>query len=58
MEEKQELYLSEVFLETLNGDFTLKAVLKALRKCDEKVSQWTACGRVGKFMKRRRGVFG
>lgn len=34
---KQELYLSELFLETLNGDFSLNAVLKALGKCDEKV---------------------
>lgn len=58
-QEKQELYLSELFLETLNGDFSLKAVLKALRKCDEKVFQWTGvCGRIGMFMKQRWGGLG
>lgn len=56
--EKQELYLSEIFLETLNGDFSLKAVLKALKKCDEKVTQRTGVyGRVRKFMEQKFGVF-
>lgn len=55
--EKQELYLSEIFLETLNGDFSLKAVLKALKKCDEKVNQRAGvCGRVRKLMEQKFGV--
>ncbi|MCI8410821.1 MAG: hypothetical protein HFJ09_16425 [Lachnospiraceae bacterium] len=54
---KQELYLSELFLETLNGDFSLNAVLKALGKCDEKVFQCTGVyGCVKKFLKRRFGI--
>lgn len=58
-EEKQELYLSEIFLETLNGDFSLKAVLKALKKCDERVSKRTGVyGRVRKCMKQRFGIYG
>lgn len=34
---KPELYLSELFLEELNGDFSLEAILSALRKCDAEV---------------------
>ena len=36
-EGKPNLYLSELFLETLNGDFSLEALLKALKNCDEEV---------------------
>ncbi len=38
-EVNQELYLSELFLKTLNRDFSLEAVLKALSKCDNEVLQ-------------------
>lgn len=30
-------YLSELFLESLNGDFSRKAVLKALEKCNDEI---------------------
>lgn len=34
---KQNTYLSELFLEKLNGDFSHKAVLRALKKCDDEI---------------------
>lgn len=56
-EQKQEMYLSEMFLETLDGDFTLKAVLRALEECDEVIVQRQGvCGSVEKFMKPKCGV--
>jgi len=37
--EKQELYLSELFLQKLNGDFSRKAVIMALEKCNDDILQ-------------------
>lgn len=37
--EKQKMYLSELFLKKLNGDCSRKAVLKALRKCNNEMLQ-------------------
>lgn len=36
---KQNIYLSELFLEKLNGDFSRKAVLRALEKCNDEILQ-------------------
>lgn len=36
---KQNTYLSELFLKELNGDFSRKAVLKALDKCNDEILQ-------------------
>ncbi len=37
--EKQRVYLSELFLKKLNGDFSRRAVLKALKKCNDEILQ-------------------
>lgn len=38
MEKKERnAYLSELFLENLNGDFSRQAVLKALEKCNDEI---------------------
>lgn len=37
--EKKKMYLSELFLEKLNGDFSRKAVLRALEKCNDEMLQ-------------------
>ena len=34
---KKNTYLSELFLENLNGDFSRRAVLRALEKCNDEV---------------------
>ena len=34
---EKEIYLSELFLEALDGNFCLEAVLKVLKKCDEQI---------------------
>ena len=49
----REKCLSEVFLETLGEDFTLKTVLKALGRCDERLLKGTILGgKMGKVVKR------
>lgn len=35
--EKQKMYLSELFLEKLNEDFSQKAVFRALEKCNDEM---------------------
>lgn len=35
--EKQKTYLSELFLEKLNEDFSQKAVLRAFEKCNDEI---------------------
>lgn len=37
MDKKKNTYLSELFLENLNGDFSRQAVLRALEKCNDEV---------------------
>lgn len=34
---KKNVYLSELFLENLNGDFSRQAVLRALEKCNDEI---------------------
>lgn len=34
---KKDAYLSELFLENLNGDFSRHAVLRALEKCNDEI---------------------
>jgi len=34
---KKNAYLSELFLENLNGDFSRQAVLRALEKCNDEI---------------------
>lgn len=57
--EKKKLYLSELFLETLNGDFSLEAVLKALKRCDEEIlHKLDGCGFVNRLFKAFRRMLG
>ena len=37
MDKKKNTYLSELFLENLNGDFSRQAVLRALEKCNDEI---------------------
>ena len=39
MDKKKNTYLSELFLENLNGDFSRKAVLRALEKCNDEIQK-------------------
>ena len=36
---KKNTYLSELFLENLNGDFSRQAVLRALEKCNDEIQK-------------------
>lgn len=50
---RKEMCLSGVFLETLGEDFTLKTVLKALGRCDERLLEGTVLGgKIGRAVKR------
>lgn len=55
---KKNAYLSELFLENLNGDFSRHAVLRALEKCNDEIRKRIgtyscARGLVGCFFNRR-----
>lgn len=39
MDKKKNTYLSELFLENLNGDFSRQAVLRALEKCNDEIQK-------------------
>lgn len=41
MDKKKNTYLSELFLENLNGDFSRQAVLRALEKCNDEIRKRT-----------------
>lgn len=50
---RKEMCLSGVFLETLGEDFTLKTVLKALGRCDERLLEGTMLGgKMGRAVRR------
>lgn len=38
-QEEKNTYLSELFLENLNGDFSRQAVLRALKKCNDEIQK-------------------
>ncbi len=54
MDKKKNTYLSELFLENLNGDFSRQAVLRALEKCNDEIRKRMgaypcAIGLIGNF---------
>ncbi len=54
---KKNTYLSELFLENLNGDFSRQAVLKALGKCNDEIQKRMGAypctrGLIGNFFNR------
>ena len=54
MDKKKNTYLSELFLENLNGDFSRQAVLRAWEKCNDEIRKRMgaypcAIGLIGNF---------
>ena len=57
MDKKKNTYLSELFLENLNGDFSRQAVLRALEKCNDEIRKRMSAypctrGLIGNFFNR------
>ena len=56
---KKNTYLSELFLENLNGDFSRQAVLRALEKCNDEIQKRMGAypyvrGLIGNFFNREK----